>query len=45
MIMMGGIASNTGFTAAELEAMSPAGLMFWATCLSLYQDELKKQTG
>lgn len=41
MTLLGGLATRTGFTAAEIEAMEPPQLSFWARCLNMYDEEIK----
>lgn len=43
MMMMGGLASTTGFSAREIEEMSSKDLYFWTNALNLYSEEVKRQ--
>lgn len=41
MAIIGGLATTTGFSAAEIEQMDLTQLTFWARCLNLYNAERK----
>lgn len=41
MTLLGGLATRTGFSAAEIETMKPVQLIFWARCVNLYDEEIK----
>lgn len=41
MAIIGGLATTTGFSAAEIEQMDLTRLSFWARCLNLYNAERK----
>jgi len=43
MMMMGGLAEATGFTAHEIESMDAGTLTFWWNCIMAYRQEVKKQ--
>jgi len=42
-MMMGGLAEATGFSAHEIETMSPAALTFWWNCIMAYREEVKQR--
>ena len=41
MAIIGGLATRTGFSAAEIEQMDLTQLSFWTRCLKLYDAERK----
>ena len=41
MAIIGGLATRTGFSAAEIEQMDLQQLSFWARCLNLFDAERK----
>jgi len=43
MMMMGGLAEATGFSAHEIETMPPDSLTFWWNCIMAYRQEIKRQ--
>jgi len=43
MLMMGGLAEATGFSAHEIENMDASTLTFWWNCIMSYRAEIKKQ--